>query len=248
MSAEKEWTAGAATAATRRSAPGRRSWWCQRTGPSVPGRRSAVAILIAGLAACTPVATVFPTPTPTSVAASALPSSTPTSREGLDRTFVDAELTFRYAWPLAPSIWDDVSTITWPIVYLTSQPTHDPCSTATASNGQITSTSCGDPITGLAPGGSLVHWYNSNLPGSRLVDQPGTDAVVGGHPARVLISAADGGCRRLGGRESVQATVDAGRPSPVGVFIHLDACLTRSGQTASVLAMLRTLRVLTAPQ
>ncbi len=83
--------------------------------------------------------------------------------------------------------------MTWPIVSLTAQPTHDPCSTATASIGQIASTSCGDPIRALAPGGSLIHWYNWSFPLWRLADQPGTNAVCGDHPARVLIAAA--GCR-----------------------------------------------------
>jgi hypothetical protein len=42
--------------------------------------------------------------------------------------------------------------------------------------------------------------------------------------------------------------IDAGKPSPDGVFINMDACLSRANQIASVLAMLHTLTVLNPPQ
>ena len=75
-----------------------------------------------------------------------------------------------------------------PLVYLSTQPLHDPCST------QGNTTSCGFPVQHLRTGGALVFWNASNPPATSL--GPGAEIQVDGRPAR-RVETAGGMCRSL---------------------------------------------------
>lgn len=158
--------------------------------------------------------------------------------------FTAGRLSFRFDRSWFPSTWDVVSTASDSIVYLTPQPTHDPCVTKRIKRG--TETICTSPVTSLTPGGLLITWYYYGLPGTALRYSPGRTVTIAGQPARLATGTADPACARIGGTRSVDATVQPATPDGSPDLLQMDACLTRPTQTAPVLAMLRTL-TFTAP-
>jgi hypothetical protein len=87
-----------------------------------------------------------------------------------------------------------------PILYLSGQPTGNPCRTAGAV------TSCGWPISRLRRGGVLIVWENRGYPGWRLASMPGTAVRVGGRPARRLVTR-PGICRAVGADETIEVAI-----------------------------------------
>ena len=79
------------------------------------------------------------------------------------------------AWKAYPFRWGGELHFR-PMVYLSTQPVHDPCST------KGNTTSCGFPVGQLEPGGVLVTWNASNPPAMGL--GPGSRIRVDGHEAR----------------------------------------------------------------
>lgn len=105
-----------------------------------------------------------------------------------------------------------------PLLYLSTQPVHDPCST------QGNTTSCGFPLGQLQPGGVLVTWNNSNPPALAL--GPGSRIRVGGNPA-ARTDAAGGVCRSIGADRTIDVRVQTQPlPSPL---TELTACLRGPG-------------------
>jgi hypothetical protein len=105
-----------------------------------------------------------------------------------------------------------------PMVYLSTQPVHDPC----ATNGDMTS--CGFPVSELEPGGVLVTWNASNPPATNL--GPGERIHVGGHPA--TRTAFQGGmCRSIGADRTIDVLIET-RPLP-STLTELTACLRGPG-------------------
>ena len=91
-----------------------------------------------------------------------------------------------------------------PLVYLSTQAVHDPCST------KGNTTSCGFPVKQLEPGGVLVTWNASNPPSTGF--GPGPRIQVDGHPATRTITAG-GMCSSIGADRTVDVLIQT-HPSP----------------------------------
>jgi hypothetical protein len=105
-----------------------------------------------------------------------------------------------------------------PMLYLSTQPVHDPCST------KGNTTSCGFPVGQLQPGGVLVTWNASNPPAVGV--WPGSPITVDGREARRVD--ADGGiCRGIGADRTVDVLIQT-RPSP-STLTEMTACLRGPG-------------------
>jgi hypothetical protein len=119
-----------------------------------------------------------------------------------------------------------------PMVYLSPQPTGDPCHV----DGTVTA--CGWPVKRVRPGGVLVVWENRGYPGWSLASMPGTPIRVGGRPARRLVST-PGSCGSIGADETVEVSI--ARPLS-GNYTAVTACLrkpdvaARETELAAVLA------------
>jgi hypothetical protein len=105
-----------------------------------------------------------------------------------------------------------------PLVYLSTQPLHDPCST------QGNTTSCGFPVERLRPGGVLVTWNASSPPAFGL--GPGSRTRVGGRLAR-RVDTANGICRSIGADRTIDVLIQT-RPLP-STPTEFTACLRGPG-------------------
>ena len=102
-----------------------------------------------------------------------------------------------------------------PLVYLSSQPVHDPCRTGAGG------TACSWPVDRLQPGGVLIVWENRSFPGWSLESVRAKPASVGGRPAR-RASIRPGECAAIGGDETIAVAVK--RPVPSS-WTSVTACL-----------------------
>jgi hypothetical protein len=134
--------------------------------------------------------------------------------------YSDSVLSFRHpaAWKVYPFRWDGELHFR-PLVYLSTQPVHDPC--AMAGNA----VSCGFPVGRLQPGGVLVTWNAGNPPAVGL-GQGGSRIRVGGHPAR-RVDKAGGMCRSIGADRTIDVLVQT-RPLP-SPLTEFTACLRGPG-------------------
>ena len=105
-----------------------------------------------------------------------------------------------------------------PMVYLSTQPVHDPCST------KGNTTSCGFPVGRLQPGGVLVTWNASSPPAMGV--GPGSQIKVDGREARRL-DTAGGICRSIGADRTVDVLIQT-RPLP-STLTEMTACLRGPG-------------------
>lgn len=150
--------------------------------------------------------------------------------------FQNSFVRFRYptAWAAAQP---DASALHFhPMLYLSVQPTRNPCE----STGNVVR--CGWPVARLQPGGVLVVWENRGFPGWSLAAAPGAPTRVGGRSARRLVSR-PGACRAIGADETVQVAIE--RPGLSGNWTAVTACLrapdlaANEQQLADVLASTR---------
>ena len=133
--------------------------------------------------------------------------------------YSNSTLSFRHpaAWKAYPFRWAGGLHFR-PMVYLSTQPVQDPCST------KGNTTSCGFPVRQLEPGGVLVAWNASNPPAVSL--GPGRQVRVGGHPAR-RVDTTGGICRSIGADRTVDALIQT-RPLP-STLTEFTACLRGPG-------------------
>ena len=110
-----------------------------------------------------------------------------------------------------------------PLVYLSTQPVHNPCST------QGNRTTCGFPLQNLEPGGVLVTWNASNPPAVALGS--GSQMQVDGRPA-TRVDRAGGICRSIGADRTIDVLV-ATRPLPA-TLTEFTACLRGPGLAENV--------------
>ena len=71
------------------------------------------------------------------------------------QTYRNEFVTFKYPAAWAPSVFTEQTLHFHPMVYLSTQPTHDPCRTTPSAGGGST-TACSWPVGRLAPGGVVV--------------------------------------------------------------------------------------------
>jgi hypothetical protein len=134
-------------------------------------------------------------------------------------TYSNSLLSFSHpaTWKAYPFRWAGELHFS-PMVYLSTQPVHDPCST------KGNATSCGFPVGQLRPGGVLVTWNASGPPAFAL--GPGTRVRVGGHAAR-RVETAGGICGRIGADKTIDVRIQTSPlPSPLTA---LTACLRGPG-------------------
>ena len=143
--------------------------------------------------------------------------------------FQNSFVEFRY-----PTAWDAAQPDTsarlhfHPMLYLSVQPTKDPCRSAGDE------TTCGWPVSRLRPGGVLVVWENRGYPGWSLASTPGAPTHVGGRSARKLVSR-PGACRAIDADETVQVEIE--RPGMSGNWTAVTACLRNPNLVANEQAL-----------
>ena len=121
------------------------------------------------------------------------------------------------AWKAYPFRWDGGLHFR-PLVYLSTQPVHDPCAM------QGNAVSCGFPVRRLQPGGVLVTWNASSPPALRL--GAGRRTQVDGHAAR-RIETPGGICRRIGADRTIEVLIQT-HPLPYPLT-EFTACLRGPG-------------------
>ena len=121
------------------------------------------------------------------------------------------------AWKAYPFRWDGGLHFQ-PLVYLSTQAVHDPCSM------QGNTLSCGFPVGQLEPGGVLVTWNASSPPATGL--GPGSRIRVDGRPAR-RVDTAGGICRGIGADRTIDVLIQTG-PLP-STPTEFTACLRGPG-------------------
>jgi hypothetical protein len=137
--------------------------------------------------------------------------------------YSDSSLSFSHpaAWKAYPFRWDGGLHFR-PLVYLSTQPVHDPCSM------QGNTLSCGFPVGRLEPGGVLVTWNASSPPATGL--GPGSRIRVGGHLAR-RVDTAGGICRGIGADRTINVLIQTS-PLP-STPTEFTACLRGPGLAQS---------------
>jgi hypothetical protein len=133
--------------------------------------------------------------------------------------YANSSLSFTHpaAWKAYPFQWPGELHFR-PMVYLSTQAVHNPCST------KGNTTSCGFPVRRLEPGGVLVTWNASYPPAFGF--GPGSHISVDGHPAR-RVETAGGMCRSIGADRTIDVLIQT-RPFP-STLTEFTACLRGPG-------------------
>jgi hypothetical protein len=156
------------------------------------------------------------------------------------QTYRNEFATFKYPAAWAPSVFTERTLHFHPMVYLSTQPTHDPCRTTSSAGGGKT-TACSWPVGRLAPGGVGVLVENRGGPGVTLASFAGQPMRIGGRSARVSTQK-PGTCRALGADATVSVTI--ARPLSSN-WTALQACLrgpnlaARERQVRALLSSMR---------
>jgi hypothetical protein len=134
-------------------------------------------------------------------------------------TYSNSLLSFSHpaAWKAYPFRWAGELHFR-PMVYLSTQPVQDPCST------KGNTTSCGFPVKQLEPGGVLVTWNASSPPAMAL--GAGSRIRVAGREAR-RVDTAGGMCRSIGANRTIDVLIATG-PMP-STPTEFTACLRGPG-------------------
>jgi hypothetical protein len=130
------------------------------------------------------------------------PTTTTTTTQATSlSTFRNAFLTFRH-----PQAWRTLRIANSgelhfaPMVYLTTQPGHDPC------RQRGLTIVCNWPVNRLLSSGVIVKWANRGFPGWTLATETGTRLRIGGRPATEQ-TARPGDCRTIGADETVSVQI-----------------------------------------
>lgn len=181
-----------------------------------------LALVTAGSAGCAPAGHSSADPRPVTV--------------NLAR-FTGQGLSFRYPGTWQARSWNDVSSFSALITYLSPSQLHSPCTRS--STATSISMSCGYPVRQLPAGGLLVTWTANGFPGKSGITT--SNSVIGGRPAMVTTSA-PGSCAGIGGDETITATI----PRAADNWYTMTACLRAPGlrqDELAVRAMLRSVRI-----
>lgn len=85
-------------------------------------------------------------------------STAQTETCGPTKTFTNGFLSFRYSGCWTATTYNEMSTMSQTIVYLSDQATHDPCHAAAVGR------TCAQPLSKLRPGHVLVQWSEGGSP------------------------------------------------------------------------------------
>jgi hypothetical protein len=169
-------------------------------------------------------------------ASAASPHPAPAAAESSTATanFSGMGVAFHYPAAWRSGAWNDVSSFSALIVYLSTGRLHTPC-TVTKSSGRTT-VSCGNPIRALAPGGVLVRWSENGSPNWH---RPKADTTIDGHPATETRTT-EAWCAALQGSEVVSVVIPR---LLAGNWYEMDACLRGPTQQAHISSMLKSVHI-----
>jgi hypothetical protein len=167
------------------------------------------------------------------------------SADPLPKTFAGAGITFRYLNAWHAQTYQEVSSFSNLIAYVSTEPLHDPCVTRTTNTG--TEIDCTNPLKALRRNGIFISWDSYGFPGQRLTTPTLT---LDGHAATVQSGPADPSCVAIGGTRLVSANVALSlKLAPPGghdQMLRMRACIagpdTAQAET-DVYAMLASLRI-----
>jgi hypothetical protein len=154
-------------------------------------------------------------------------------------TFPRFGLSFRHPATWRVSSYNNWSSFRFSIAYLGTEALHDPCTRTRTSTGM--EINCAEPLNHIRAGGVLISWSSIGMPGGRLVNEPGIAEIVGGHPARIVVGPAAGGCADLGGDTSIEVRIQQLVMSSHDQTLQMDACLRGPGVAANQAAVQRML-------
>jgi hypothetical protein len=139
-------------------------------------------------------------------------------------TFRNNFLAFGYPAGWKPTVFRITGTLHFsPMLYLASQPVHQPCHTHGGA------TVCGWPLDRLRPGGVLLVWENRGFPGWSLRTTQGISLRIGGRRAKRIVTR-PGGCAAVGADETISVEIE--RPIPDN-WTAFTACLKGPGLAAA---------------
>ena len=104
------------------------------------------------------------------------------------------------AWKASPFSWAGELHFQ-PMLYVSTQPVHDPCRT------RGDATVCTWPVHRLQPDGVLITWENRGSPAWSLESAPGSAIRVGGRSAKRLATR-PGACAAVGGDLTIEVAIE----------------------------------------
>jgi hypothetical protein len=148
------------------------------------------------------------------------------------------EVGFDYPGSWHAAQFDQVSSFSSVLVYLSTEQPSDPCD-RTASSVACTRSS----VTHLGPNGVLITWTHWGLLGRTFDPTRGRSLTVGGRTATLEQSDASGSCLGIGGARQILVTVPI--PDVIDNWIEVEACVAGpdpSAAQAQIEAMLASVR------
>jgi len=141
---------------------------------------------------------------------------------------------FHYPAAWRSGTWDDVSSFSALIVYLSTGRLHSPC-TVGKEPGRTT-VSCGNPIHALAQGGVLVRWSENGFPNWH---DPKANTSIDGHPATET-RATEAWCTAMQGTEVITVVIPR---LLADNWYEMDACLRGPTQQPAISSMLKSVHI-----
>jgi hypothetical protein len=187
-------------------------------------------------------------PPRTATTARSMPSTSLVISPTVAVAFPAARLSFRHPRRWRSYHYQETSSFTYLLAFLSTDQLHAPC-TVTRSSSK-TRVSCGSPLSRLSPGGVLITWVTEGMPGRTLATEQGGWTRIGSHPARVLSGVATDTCAQLGGSWQEQAVIDRARALPSTNLLAMNACAAAPGVVQArqdVKGMLATVRFTRQP-
>lgn len=132
------------------------------------------------------------------------------------------EVNFDYPSPWTATYFEDVSSFSSVIVFLSTEQLSDPCTRTITS--EFSRVECGSPLGDrqLGPNGLLVSWLGRGFPGWRFDPGAGAARTIGGRTASVDDHAAPDYCTANGGQREMIAIVPL--PDAIYNWREMDAC------------------------
>ena len=156
-----------------------------------------------------------------------VPGTSPGVPGTVAAAFPAAGLSFRHPRQWRSYRYQETSSFTDLITFLSTDTLHAPCTVT--KNASVTTIFCGPPLSGLSPGGVLITWMTEGMPGRTLALLPGMWTRIGGHRARAVSGAAAGRCAKLGGAWQEQVTIARDSRLPSTSLVSMDACAAAPG-------------------
>jgi hypothetical protein len=185
---------------------------------------AASAVLVGG---CAAAASPHPAPSVTE-------QTEQTEQAAATASFSAMGVSFRYPAAWRSGTWNDVSSFSALIVYLSTVRLRSPCPAASIPG--MTTVACGNPISALAPGGVLVRWSANGSPSWH---EPKANTAIGGHPATETRTT-EAWCTTLRGTETITIVIPR---LLADNWYEMDACLSGPAQAAAISSMLKTVRI-----